>query len=40
MPDPTTDAIVRLQRRLEQLEKRLNEIEDGEAAEETWSWVI
>jgi serine O-acetyltransferase len=40
MPDPTTDAIVRLQRRLEQLEKRLNELEQGEAAEETWSWVI
>ncbi|MBV8530939.1 MAG: serine O-acetyltransferase [Candidatus Eremiobacteraeota bacterium] len=41
MPDPTTDAIVRLQRRLAQLEKRLIELERGEASEEeAWSWVI
>jgi serine O-acetyltransferase len=41
MPDPTTDAIVRLQRRLEQLEKRLAELEQGDASEaEAWSWVI
>jgi serine O-acetyltransferase len=41
MPDPTTDAIVRLQRQLEQLEKRLNELEQGEAGgDESWSWVI
>ncbi len=41
MPDPTTDAIVRLQRQLEQLEQRLNELEQGEATgEESWSWVI
>ena len=41
MPDPTTDAIVRLQRQLEQLEKRLNELEQGEATgDESWSWVI
>jgi serine O-acetyltransferase len=41
MPDPTTDAIVRLQRQLEHLEKRLNELEQGEATgDESWSWVI
>lgn len=41
MPDPTTDAIVRLQRQLAQLERRLVELEQGEATEEeAWSWVI
>jgi serine O-acetyltransferase len=41
MPDPTSDAIVRLARQLEQLERRLNELEAGEAnGEESWSWVI
>jgi serine O-acetyltransferase len=41
MPDPTSDAIVRLARQLEQLERRLNELEQGEATgEESWSWVI
>lgn len=41
MPDPTADALVRLQRRLDQLEKRLAELEQGGAAEgEAWSWVI
>jgi serine O-acetyltransferase len=41
MPDPTADAIVRVTRRLEQLEKRLAELEQGEASEEeAWSWVI
>jgi serine O-acetyltransferase len=41
MPDPTTDAIVRVQRQLEQLEKRLNQLEQGEATgDESWSWVI
>ncbi|MBV8197805.1 MAG: serine O-acetyltransferase [Candidatus Eremiobacteraeota bacterium] len=41
MPDPTTDAIVALRRRLEQLEKRLAELEQGgETEEEAWSWVI
>jgi serine O-acetyltransferase len=41
MPDPTSDAIVRLARQLEQLERRLNELEAGEATgEESWSWVI
>lgn len=40
MPDPTSDAIVRLQRRLEQLERRLAELERDEVSEEAWSWVI
>jgi serine O-acetyltransferase len=41
MPDPTSDAIVRLARQLDQLERRLNELEAGEAnGEESWSWVI
>lgn len=41
MPDPTADAIGRLHARLEQLEKRLAELEHGEASdEEAWSWVI
>jgi serine O-acetyltransferase len=41
MPDPTSDAIARLQRKLGQLEKRLAELEQGEASdEEAWSWVI
>jgi serine O-acetyltransferase len=41
MPDPTTDAIVRLQRKLAEVEKRLAELEQGEVSEEeAWSWVI
>jgi serine O-acetyltransferase len=41
MPDPTSDAIVRLQRKLERLERRLTELEQGQATEEeAWSWVI
>jgi hypothetical protein len=41
MPDPTTDAIVRLGRKIAELEKRLAELERGEASEEeAWSWVI
>jgi serine O-acetyltransferase len=41
MPDPTADAIARLQRKLAQLEERLGELEQGEATEdEAWSWVI
>jgi serine O-acetyltransferase len=41
MPDPTADAIVRLHRQLAQLERRLVELEQGEATgEEAWSWVI
>ena len=41
MPDPTSDAIVALRRRLDQLERRLAELErGGETEEEAWSWVI
>jgi serine O-acetyltransferase len=41
MPDPTADALARLQHQLEQLERRLAELEQGEASEEeAWSWVI
>jgi serine O-acetyltransferase len=41
MPDPTTDAIVRLGRKIAELEKRLAELEQGGASEEeAWSWVI
>jgi serine O-acetyltransferase len=41
MPDPTSDAIVRVQAKLEQFEKRLAELEQGEAGgDEAWSWVI
>jgi serine O-acetyltransferase len=41
MPDPTSDAIARMQRRLVELEHRLSVLEQGEAAEEeAWSWVI
>lgn len=41
MPDPTADAIARLQRRIELLETRLAEVESGdEPAAESWSWVI
>jgi serine O-acetyltransferase len=41
MPDPTTDAIVRVQGQLTQLEQRLATLEQGEATEEeAWSWVI
>lgn len=41
MPDPTSDAIVGLQRKLNELEKRLTELEQGEGTEEeAWSWVI
>jgi serine O-acetyltransferase len=41
MPDPTTDAISQLQRKVARLEERLAEIEHGEATEEeAWSWVI
>jgi serine O-acetyltransferase len=39
MPDPTADALKRLQHRLEQLEARVAQVE-GEEIEETWSWVI
>ncbi len=41
MPDPTSDAIVRLQRQFDRLETRLRELEQGEGSEdEAWSWVI
>ncbi|MGC1381775.1 MAG: serine O-acetyltransferase [Candidatus Baltobacteraceae bacterium] len=40
MPDPTADALGRLQRRLDQLEKRLVELEGEASEEEAWSWVI
>lgn len=41
MPDPTSDAIAGVQRRLEQLERRLAELERDEVSEEeAWSWVI
>ncbi|MGA7570565.1 MAG: serine O-acetyltransferase [Candidatus Aquilonibacter sp.] len=39
MPDPNAGAINHLQRRLEQLEVRLAQVE-RENGEETWSWVI
>lgn len=40
MPDPNADAIARLQRRVAQLEERLQEIEQEEAGDAGWSWVI
>jgi serine O-acetyltransferase len=41
MPDPTADALTRLQRKLEALEKRVAEVERGdEPGDEPWSWVI
>ncbi len=40
MPDPTSDGIARLQRRITQLEDRLNAIEQEEQGERAWSWVI
>jgi serine O-acetyltransferase len=40
MPDPTADAITKLYCKIEQLEKRIGELEQGEEAQETWSWVI
>ena len=39
MPDPTADALARIQRKLDLLEKRVGEIE-GEEPGESWSWVI
>lgn len=40
MPDPTADAIAKLQHRVAQLEDRLHEFEQEETGESAWSWVI
>ncbi len=41
MPDPNADAISRLARRIEQLDGRIAELEQGgDNQEEAWSWVI
>ena len=40
MPDPTADAIAKLQRRIEQLEAHVNDLEAQESGESAWSWVI
>ena len=40
MPDPTADAIAKLQRRVTQLEEQLHEFEQQETGETAWSWVI
>lgn len=40
MPDPTADAIAKLQRRVLQLEAQMQEIEQEETGEAAWSWVI
>jgi serine O-acetyltransferase len=41
MPDPTADAITRLQRKVDVLERRVAEVErDDDSPEESWSWVI
>ncbi len=40
MPDPTADAIAKLQRRVAQLEDLLREIEQEETGDTAWSWVI
>jgi serine O-acetyltransferase len=41
IPDPNADSIARLQRKIEQLEIRMREVETENAEEEeTWSWVI
>ncbi len=39
MPDPNADAIKQLERRLDQVEARVAQVE-REDGEETWSWVI
>ncbi len=39
LPDPNADAIRQLQRRLDDMENRLAEIEPDQS-EEAWSWVI
>ena len=40
MPDPTADALAKLQRRITQLEERLRDIEQQESGDTAWSWVI
>jgi serine O-acetyltransferase len=41
MPDPHADALGRLQRNIAQLERRVNELEQGsDEPQESWSWVI
>lgn len=40
MPDPTADAISKLQRRVTQLEDLLREVEQQETGEAAWSWVV
>lgn len=40
MPDPNADAIARLQRRVAQLEDRLQQLEQEETGDTAWSWVI
>ena len=40
MPDPNADAIAKLQRAVEQLQARLDELEQEEQGETAWSWVI
>jgi serine O-acetyltransferase len=40
MPDVTMDAISRLQRTVETLERRIDELEGNERSDEAWSWVI
>lgn len=40
MPDPTADALGKLQRRIAQLEDRLRDLEQQETGETAWSWVI
>jgi serine O-acetyltransferase len=41
MPDPTAEAIARLQRTVAELETRLAEVEQGDDSQrEAWSWVI
>ena len=40
MPDPTADAIAKLQRRVAQLEDHLSDIEQEETGGSAWSWVI
>jgi serine O-acetyltransferase len=40
MPDVTMDAITKLQRTVELLERRIDELEGNDQPEEAWSWVI